>query len=105
MQQVHDDVVGRRFPVAWRSAVEALSIQAIREGDQFTRGVARQICALGQVSAQKGIGVCVDFHYQGLCGIGKEDSDCELLEQTLVRSPLVASIIGQRFPQRRQAIS
>ena len=92
----------------WCGAVEALSsacVQAIREGDQFTLGVARQICALGQVSAQKSIGVCVDFHYQGLCGIGKEDSDCELLEQTLVRSPLVASIIGQRFLQRRQAIS
>ena len=86
-----------------RGEVEALAwarIQPMRNGVELARGVARQIRALGQVLAQQAMGVLSGPALPGAVRIGNEDLDREPLGPPRMFRPLVATIIGQRFPQR-----
>ena len=96
MAQVRIDFQGRRKVEIFSRA----RVQPMGDGVQLVLGVARQVCALGQVLAQQAIGVLIGTALPGAVRIGKEDLDREPLGQLLVLGPLVPSIIGQGFPQQ-----
>ena len=92
-----------RIDFPGRRKVEIFSrarFQPMGDGVQLVLGVARQVCALGQVLAQQAIGVLIGTALPGAVRIGNEDLDREPLGQLRVLSPLVPSIIGQGFPQQ-----
>ena len=79
MAQVRIDFQGRgkveTFPRA--------CVQPIGDGVQLTLGVARQVCALGQVLAQQAICILVGATLPGAVRIGKEDLDRQPFRQAL----------------------
>lgn len=87
----------RRLPV---QAFSGSSVQALGDRVQFVLGVARQICAFGEVLAQQPSGMLSGPALPRTLRVSKAHSDGEPLSQTVVRSHLVAAIIGQGFPQR-----
>ena len=76
-------------------------VQLIGDGVQLTLGVARQVCALGQVLAQQAIRILVGATLPGAVRIGKEDLDRQPLPQACMLGHLFSSIIRQRFTQQR----
>ena len=97
MAQLRIDFQGRRKVETFSRA----RVQAMRDGVQLVLGVARQVCALGQVLAQQAIGVLIGTALPGAVRIGKDELDRELLGPRLVLGHLVPSIIRQGFAQQR----
>ncbi len=93
-----------RIAFQGRGEVQTFSrarVQAMGDGVQLALGVARQVCAFGQVLAKQAMGVLVGAALPGAVRIGQEDLDGEPLSQALMLGPLVPTIIGQRCAQPR----
>ena len=96
MTEASKDFQGR-LPV---QAFSGAGVEFLGNGIQFTLGVARQICSLGEVLAQQAIGILIGSTLPGTMRIGKEHLDRESLSQMFMLGHLLPSIIGQGFPQR-----
>ena len=96
MAQVRIDFQGRgkveTFPRA--------RVQPMGDGIQFTLGVARQVCALGQILTQQPIGVFIGTALPRAVRIVKEDLERKPLGQLLVLGHLFPPIIRQGFAQQ-----
>jgi hypothetical protein len=98
--------VRRDFP--GRGTVETFfgtRVEAMGEGVQLARRVARQVGTLGPVLAQHPLRVLVGAAWPRAGGIGQEDLDGEPVGHALVRSHLFPSIRGPWFAQQRGPVS
>jgi hypothetical protein len=105
VQQVKDDAVAYRLPVASGSSDLFLGacVQAMRDGVQRARHVARQVRALGLVLAPQASRILVGAAWPGAVWLGTEDLDREPLDPRLVFGQFVPSIVRQGVPQHIRA--